>query len=150
MGKKAIWDASVILAIQKEIRRSRDSRYDHRLHALLLVAQGMSCSVVARFLGDAPRTVQYWIRIYENHGFKGIEEAERSGRPTRLSSQCSEMIVEALKKSPEEFGLSSERWNGKMLAEFILKYCQLSLSIRQCQRLIQQFENRSRKRSGIN
>ncbi len=32
---------NMILAIQDEIRRNDVSRYDHRLHAVLLVAQGM-------------------------------------------------------------------------------------------------------------
>jgi hypothetical protein len=33
---------SAILSLQDEIRRTEESRYDHRLHAVLLVAQGMS------------------------------------------------------------------------------------------------------------
>ena len=45
---------SIILGLQDEIRRSQDSRYDHRLHGVLLVAQGMTCPEVARLLGDAP------------------------------------------------------------------------------------------------
>jgi transposase len=143
MGKTGKWEASIILAIRKEINRSRESRYDHRLHALLLVAQGMRCSIVARYLGDAPRTIQYWIRLYESQGIKGMEEGGRTGRPVRLSSQYLTVIAEALGKSPQESGLSSPRWNGKVLAEFILSRCHVSLSIRQCQRLLRQFENRS-------
>ena len=142
MGKSGKWEASIILAIRKEINRSRDSRYDHRLHALLLVAQGMRCSIVARYLGDAPRTIQYWIRLYESQGFKAMEESGRTGRPGRLS-QYLPAIAEALGKSPQESGLSSPRWSGKVLAEFILSLCRVSLSIRQCQRLLRQFENRS-------
>ncbi len=60
------WDESrlpnvknVVLALQDEIRRTEESRYDHRLHGLLLVAQGLSCREVARLLGDAPGTVAY-------------------------------------------------------------------------------------------
>jgi hypothetical protein len=34
--------------------RSR-SRYDHRLHGLLLVAQGMTCPEAGRLLGDPLR-----------------------------------------------------------------------------------------------
>ncbi|NLH73993.1 MAG: helix-turn-helix domain-containing protein, partial [Verrucomicrobia bacterium] len=49
----------MILAIQDEIRRSQDARYDHRLHAVLLVAQGLTCPQVAELLGDAPRAVEY-------------------------------------------------------------------------------------------
>jgi hypothetical protein len=47
-----------ILDLQEEIRRSTDAHYDHRLHAILLVAQGMSSPEVARLLGDGTRTVQ--------------------------------------------------------------------------------------------
>jgi transposase len=146
MEKMGKWEASIILAIRKEIHRSRESRYDHRLHALLLVAQGMRFSMAARYLGDAPRTIQYWIRLYESQGFKGMEEDDRSGRPGRLSPENLEMIAEALRKSPEESGLSPRKWNGKTLAEFIKIRCQISLSFRQCQRLLRQFENRSQKR----
>ena len=48
---------SAILSLPDEIRRTEESRYDHRLHAVLLVAQGMSGHQVAQMLGDAPRTV---------------------------------------------------------------------------------------------
>jgi NAD(P)-dependent dehydrogenase (short-subunit alcohol dehydrogenase family) len=51
---------NVILGLQDEIRRSEESRYDHRLHGVLLVAHGMNCCQVADILGDAPRTVAYW------------------------------------------------------------------------------------------
>jgi hypothetical protein len=33
----------VIAALQDEIRRSEEARYDHRLHGLLLVAEGLGC-----------------------------------------------------------------------------------------------------------
>jgi hypothetical protein len=45
---------NVILGLQDEIRRSEESRYDHRLHGVLLVAYGMNCCQVADLLGDAP------------------------------------------------------------------------------------------------
>ena len=44
---------NVILGLQDEIRRSEESRYDHRLHGVLLVAYGMNCCQVADLLGDA-------------------------------------------------------------------------------------------------
>src|ERR1035438_8766257 len=45
--------ANIILGLQDEIRRSEESRYDHRLHGVLLVAQGLTCPEVAALLGDA-------------------------------------------------------------------------------------------------
>jgi transposase len=146
MGKREKWETSVILAIHKEIHRSKESRYDHRLHALLLAAMGMRVTMAARFLGDAPRTIQHWIRLYETQGFPGIQEDERSGRPARLSPDNLEVIAEALSQSPEAVGLASPKWDGKVLEEFIQNRFQIFLSIRQCQRLLRAFENRSRKR----
>src|SRR5580700_11389390 len=66
---------NVILALQDEIRRSDESRYDHRLHGLLLVAQGMTAPEVSRMLGDSPRTVQYWLRRFEEEGLSGLPRA---------------------------------------------------------------------------
>jgi hypothetical protein len=40
----------MIFALQDEIRRSAEARYDHRLHGVLLVAQGMSCRQTAEQL----------------------------------------------------------------------------------------------------
>ena len=67
MKKIKISDAeTVILILQDEIRRSYEARYDHRLHAILMVAQGMSCRQVAQLLGDAPRSVAYWASRFES------------------------------------------------------------------------------------
>jgi uncharacterized protein (TIGR03435 family) len=52
-------EANMTLVLQGEIRRSEESRYDHRLHGVPLIAEGMSCPEVARLLGDSPRTVEY-------------------------------------------------------------------------------------------
>ena len=74
----------MILALQDEIRRSPDARYDHRLHGVLLVAEGMSCREAARALGDSPGTVVNWVRRFEQRGFGALNEGERTGRPKRL------------------------------------------------------------------
>ena len=44
MQKLAISDVEIMrLAVQQEISRSDESRYNHRLHGSLLVSQGVSC-----------------------------------------------------------------------------------------------------------
>jgi transposase len=52
---------------------------------VLLVAHGMTCPEAAALFGDAPRTVEYWIRGFEQKGLAALREGERSGRPGRLS-----------------------------------------------------------------
>lgn len=41
---------SDILILQDKIQKSEDAHHDHQLHAILLVAKGMSCPKVARLL----------------------------------------------------------------------------------------------------
>ena len=76
---------NVVLILQDEIRRNSESRYNHRLHAVLLVAQGMSCRQVANKLGDGARTVAYWLRRFEEEGLSGLADGEKLGRPKRLN-----------------------------------------------------------------
>ena len=84
MKALSISDASTVaLGLQDEIQRSEESRYDHRFHGVLLVAQGYSCGEVARLLGSAPRTVEYWVHRFEQWGLGGLRERSRPGREPR-------------------------------------------------------------------
>jgi transposase len=108
--------AAIILGLQDEIRRSEESRYDHRLHGVLLVAQGMTCPGVAQLLGDAPRSIEYWVGRFEKEGLTGLLEGERSGRPRRLSEKQLESVDRILRRPPREAGLSGNLWDGKTLS----------------------------------
>ena len=146
MKKLTISDAeTVILALQDEIRRSRESRYDHRLHGILLVAQGMSGGQVAQLLGDAPRTVAYWVHRFEDEGLAGLVDGERPGRPRQLDEEQVAQIDAALRKTPRDFGLIGNIWDGKTLVEFIYQQWAITLGVRQCQRMFRQLGFRLRK-----
>lgn len=146
MKKLKIAEADLmILGLQDEIRRSRDSRYDHRLHAVLLVAHGMSCPQVGRLLGDAPRTVEYWVHRFEEEGLSGLVDLERPGRPSRLNDEQYCEIGEVLRQSPLDVGLDTNLWDGKTLSKFIESRYGISLGVRQCQRLFRQLGFRMRK-----
>jgi transposase len=111
--------ASIALGLQDEIRRSEESRYDHRLHGVLLVAQGMSCSEVAGLLGDAPRSVENWVRRFEKSGLAGLREGEHPGRPQRLNPEQVTKINRILRQTPRDAGLSQNLWDGKSLSAWI-------------------------------
>lgn len=135
----------IILGLQDEIRRSGESRYDHRLHGVLLVAQGMTCPEVSRILGDSPRTVEYWVRRFEEKGLSGLVEGERSGRPRRLNDEQLEEINSALRHPPESVGIKRGLWDGKGLSAFIKERYRVSLGVRQCQSLFKSLGFRLRK-----
>jgi len=136
---------AIILGIQDEIRRSPESRYDHRLHGVLLIAQGLSCPHVAHLLGDSPRTVHYWVHRFESEGLAGLVDGQRSGRPTRLSDEQLDEIGLVLRKSPSDIGLSANLWDGKLLSSYIAQKYDVQLGVRQSQRLFRQLGFRLRK-----
>src|SRR3954452_8235518 len=103
----------LIFRLQDEIRRSEESRYGHRLHGVLLVAQGLTCPEVAHLLGDAPRSVEYWVHRYEREGLAGLTEGERAGRPSRLSEQQIQEVNRVLRAQPSAAGMRVNLWDGK-------------------------------------
>ncbi len=146
MKKAKISDAeTVILILQDEIRRSYEARYDHRLHAILMVAQGISCRKVAHLLGDSPRSVAYWVKRFEAEGLSGLADADRSGRPSRLDEQQIQHIEKALRSHPSQYGISGNLWDGKLLSHFIRQQLGVELGVRQCQRLFRRLGFRFRK-----
>ena len=135
----------MVLALQDEIRRSEHARYDHRLHAVLMVAQGMSARRAAELLGDSPRTVEHWVNRFNQEGLAGLAETPRPGRPPRLSQEQLDRIERVLRESPRAHGLSVNMWDGKTLSYWIEQTWSVQLGVRQCQRLFRRFGFRLRK-----
>ena len=109
------------------------------------MAQGMTCPEVGRLLGDAPRSVEYWVRRFEKEGLAGLLEGERPGRPRRLSEKQMEAVDRILRRSPREAGLSGNIWDGKTLSAWLEQKYDLHLGVRQCQRIFRQLGFRLRK-----
>jgi hypothetical protein len=115
MRRLEIQDADVMrIALQQEIERSDESRYDRRLHGVLLVATGQSCGEVAGLFGEDTRTIQRWVSRFEKHGFDGLREGERPGRPRALEARQWQRLSRDLRRSPRELGRAQNLWDGKL------------------------------------
>ena len=146
MRKLQIGDAEVMrIAIQQEIARSEESRYDHRLHGLLLVTAGQSCREVAQLFGEDGTTVQRWVRRFEQGGLDALWEGERSGRPATLEAKDWRRLQVDLRKEPRDFGLAATLWDGPILSEHLRRRFGVDLGVRQCQRLFRELGFRLRK-----
>jgi transposase len=133
------------VAIQQEITRSEDSRYDHRLHGMLLVCQGLSCPEVSKILGDSPRIIEYWVKNFNDKGFEGLREEKRSGRPSVINGKILSIIDSDLRQNPTSFGYTQNLWDGKMLSNHLKEKYDIKLGVRQCQRLFNKLDFQLRK-----
>lgn len=150
MRRLQIADSHVMsLAIRQEIGRSQDSRYDHRLHGILLVSQGMNCYEVAKYFGDHPRTVERWVKRFESKGFAGLQEEERTGRPMRLNQDQWTSLGQDLRRSPRDFGYTQNLWDGKLLSHHLEAVYGVKLGTRHCQRIFHRLGFRQRKPRGL-
>lgn len=146
MRKLEIEDAEILkIALQQEIIRSDESRYDHRLHGVLLVSQGFSCYEVGSMLGHTPKTIETWVNQFNVRGFAGLQEEFKSGRPPSLNETMISSINTDLRNSPRTFGYSQNLWDGKLLSYHIEKVYEIKLGVRQCQRLFNKLGFRLRK-----
>ena len=82
----------MIVAMQNEITRSPEARYDHPLHGVLMVAEGMSCYDVSGILGHSHRTVQYWVKLFNYRGFVSLMDRSKAGRPSGISDEVMDRI----------------------------------------------------------
>lgn len=146
MQKLEIEDAEIMkIALQQEIVRSDESRYDHRLHGVLLVSQGFTCYEVGSMLGHAPKTIETWINQFNVKGFAGLQEEPKSGRPSILNENMISSINSDLRNSPRNFGYSQNLWDGKLLSYHLEHIYKVKLGVRQCQRLFNKLGFRLRK-----
>ncbi|MDP2797990.1 MAG: winged helix-turn-helix domain-containing protein [Methanoregula sp.] len=134
-----------VLDIQQEIGRSDDSRYDHRLHGVLLIAKGRNCYDVAEILGHSSKTIESWVHQFNDLGFEGLRDEIRPGRPTRISESNIFEINKDLRKNPRELGYTQNLWDGKLLSHHLRKNYAISMGVRQAQRLFHKLGFRHRK-----
>ena len=133
------------VAIRNETSRSEESRYDHRLHGLLLVSEGMSCYEAGRILGEDSRTMERWVRRFNEKGFNALREGKRSGRPSRLTTQQLAEINMDLRRNPGEFGYEQNLWDGKLLMHHVQEKFHTEIGVRTCQMMFHRLEFRRRK-----
>lgn len=117
-------DAELVIAT---IQSSRESRFYHRLHGVLLTQRLRSCARAAALLGEAPRTVEYWVQRFKTRGVEGLADRDRPGRPRKLSTEELELV---------KCETSRSGWNGRELQEFVRLRFGKSFSLRQAQRLL--------------
>jgi transposase len=146
MRKLEIADTEVMrIAIQQEIARSNESRYDHLLHGLLLLTSGQSCQQIADLFGEDRRTVQRWVKRFEQTGLEGMRDGERSGRPACLDAKQWTALGRDLRRSASDFGHPGHLWDGKLLSAHLKERYKIELGVRQCQRIFTQMGFRLRK-----
>src|SRR5438128_12580231 len=105
--------------LKKEAERDGAFRVARRIHAVLLNHQRHSSGQIATIL-EAPRSkVSLWLGQYEEHGWEGLLEGHRSGRPRQVDAQQRQDLCAILDSGPVAYGFVSGVWTSPMIGRVI-------------------------------
>jgi len=137
LGKeKADWARGLLRA---SVNKLPEHRFLHRLHCVVLVAEGHSCADVARWFGGTRRTIERWVHSFEADGIEGLREQHHGGgRSSRLTeSRLRELAVD-LDRPPVVSGYPDRQWSGRLVALHVARRYGVTLQPRQCQRILRE------------
>lgn len=104
----------------RALATATDSRVYVRLKAVLLVAEGMPVSQVAKLFDKSRCIVYSWMATYLRHHQPDVlSDAPRSGRPPAAPVITEERILRELKRNPLQLGYPTTVWTVEVLARHL-------------------------------
>jgi transposase len=107
-----------------------------RIAAMLLFLEGWKTPRIAELFDISRWSMVKWIHRVNEEGISGIPTKKRSGRPCRLTVDVQRELERALGRSPLEFGLTRNRWDGIVVVEYLERFHRVHMKVRQAQRWI--------------
>lgn len=107
-----------------------------RIAALLLWLAGWKSSAIGELFGVSRWAVCQWMNLANEQGLRSVEPLPAPGRKPRLSAPVQAQLDLALQESPEKFGLPRTRWDGVLVVEYLRRFHQVELQVRQAQRYV--------------
>ena len=105
--------------LKKEADQDGAYRVATRIQAVLLNAGGKTSGEIAMALGSHRSCVSDWLKNYALHGYEGLLEGQRSGRPKELSDVQLEELSDILDSGPVAYGFLSGVWTSIMITQII-------------------------------
>ena len=119
---------------KKIIASDRDTKFLFRVAMVNLILSGIKPSELSNYCGVEERTLSGWVAKVDEEGFESLRAVKQKGRPPKLTFEQKEIIKDAIKKDPSEYGYTN--WDGPSLSDYILKKFDVNFSVRACQKLM--------------
>ena len=106
-----VWRPKRLTPAQLEERRMAAAR--------LLWAGRLSQAEIARRMGVSRATVTRWKKLLEQEGIRGLRARPHPGRPSKLSEEQWQHLLQILQRGAIAAGFPTERWTLQRIAEVI-------------------------------
>ena len=99
-------------------RKTKDERAKERYDILIQFTKFKSISKVSQHLNVDRKTVRKWIVRFQESGFEGLKDKQRSGRKSILLDEDIALIEKTLKEDIPEH-LNENQWHAKGIANYL-------------------------------
>jgi transposase len=89
---------------------------------VLLADGGESRASIARQLGTNRSRVGDWLQRFERDGLAGLTDAERSGRPAKITALERHQVIAAACRGPSELGVARAVWTHESLRQALISH----------------------------
>lgn len=114
-----------------------DGRAVARLVASIEYKLGTSPARIERKYGWPEGTVYNWLEYLETRGIeRGLRDAERPGRPPKLTDAQRRELHSALAHPPGSVGFDAAAWDASLVRAFIRDQFGIEYSLRHARRLL--------------
>jgi len=114
--------------LRRVLKCAIDGRLALRYQAIWFSHLGKSVQEIAELLDVSEGSVRNWIHIFDEHGFEGLVDDWRSGRPPKANEAYIERLLDMIHISPLLVGYSVTNWTLPLLATYMEKETGVELS----------------------
>jgi transposase len=118
-----------------------------KVAALLLVIEGQRPGWIVEVLGLTRMSLNRWIHAVNEQGVRSLVPRPKPGRPAALTAGVRRELEAHLERSPQEFGLNREHWDGPTLVVHLRRRFGIALKVRQAQSWMHQLGYRMKRAS---
>lgn len=102
--------------------QTASARLVARAKILQLGSAGHTVPQIAEAVGLNEKTVRKWFKRFEDQGLAGLEDAPRSGAPSRYTPENKARVLEAACTRPSDLGLPFSSWTFERLASYVQEH----------------------------
>jgi transposase len=105
----------------KELARSRTrgAGLVRRAQIVVHAVEGLAAPEIAARMALCGKTVRFWLKRFNERGFKGLEEDVRTGRPPTSSAEERSAVIRTALTRPADLGLPFACWTLDRLVAYL-------------------------------
>ncbi|BBB90450.1 helix-turn-helix domain-containing protein [Methylomusa anaerophila] len=112
-----------LIAVNHAMKNCKNRRLFERYQTIKLYLEGYDVPQIAKITGRCLKTVYNFLNAYQTGGLKALAMNFSPGRPSFLTKEQKQEILDVLiHKRPEDVGFPAEmNWTGPILREWIIR-----------------------------